>query len=118
MSKAQHTQGTWIRDKFGNIKTAHGSDVLFRGVASICAGGDDRIKEAEANTDLIAQAPEIVAERDRLLKVNAELLEALEASICPLELYKAYGWPDRDRVISKAKAAIEKAKLSEIDKAK
>lgn len=39
-----------------------------------------------------------------------ELLEALESAIAPLELYKAYGWSDRNNVIGKAKASIAKAK--------
>ena len=46
------------------------------------------------------------AELRRLHSLNAELLEALKASIEPLVIYRAYGWSDRGRVINKAEAAI------------
>jgi hypothetical protein len=43
--------------------------------------------------------------------MTSDLLEALKASIGPLELYHAYGWPDRAGVIHNIKAAISKASL-------
>lgn len=52
----------------------------------------------------------IADELRRLANVNAELLGALEKSVQPLELYKAYGWPDRAGVIFNAKKVIAKAK--------
>lgn len=44
-------------------------------------------------------------------------LESLiKEAIGPLELYHAYGWPDRDGVIRRLKAAIAKAEGKENDK--
>lgn len=51
--------------------------------------------QQKANTQLISAAP--------------DLLAALKESVGPLELYHAYGWPDRDGVISKVKSTIRKA---------
>ncbi|CAB4157014.1 hypothetical protein UFOVP747_57 [uncultured Caudovirales phage] len=38
-----------------------------------------------------------------------EMLAALRAAVRPLELYQAYGWSDRGRVIPKIRAAIARA---------
>ena len=46
---------------------------------------------------------------ESLHRAAPDLLAALKAAIEPLELYHAYGWPDRDGVIAKVKAAIRKA---------
>lgn len=48
------------------------------------------------------------------LELQSELLDALENAIQALELYKAYGWPDRKNVIFKAKAAIAKARGEQV----
>ena len=45
----------------------------------------------------------------RIQLAAPDLLAALKAAVEPLELYHAYGWPDRDGVIAKVKAAIRKA---------
>ena len=52
--------------------------------------------EHEANTYLIAAAPETAAERDMLKAINAELLAALEALIdaCNLALFQADQYRD------------------------
>ena len=39
--------------------------------------------ECEANARLIAAAPELLSERDRLREINAELVEALERTALP-----------------------------------
>lgn len=51
---------------------------------------------------------------------NERLREALKECIQPLELYKAYGWPDRGGVVSISKNAMKEPKpqreyLSDID---
>lgn len=92
---SKHTPGPWGQDKWGSLQTEGGQDVLLRGITTISAGSDERIAEAEANTRLIAAAP--------------ELLEALEKAVEPLEMYKCYGWPDYDGVIRQIKSAIAKA---------
>lgn len=45
----------------------------------------------------------------RLISAAPELLEALEKALIALNLYADYGWSDRMRIRSEAKAAIAKA---------
>jgi len=52
---------------------------------------------------------QITSELRRLSAINAELLEALKSAKMPIEMYRAYGWSDRDGVIEKMTAAIAKA---------
>jgi hypothetical protein len=49
-------------------------------------------------------------------KVTAQmnLIDMAEEALRPLELYQAYGWADRDRVIPRLKRAIEAAKLEDL----
>ena len=51
----------------------------------------------------------VMEKRHRLEQAAPDLLAALKATVDPLELYHAYGWPDRNGVIANAKAAIRKA---------
>ena len=53
-------------------------------------------------------------ELKNLLAINAELVEALKAAKTPLDLYNAYGWPDRDGVRGKVKDALAKAEGGEL----
>ncbi|HGM6575099.1 TPA: hypothetical protein ACXNIX_005133 [Pseudomonas aeruginosa] len=86
----KHTPGPWGQDKWGSLQTEGGQDVLLRGITTISAGSDERIAEAEANTRLIAAAP--------------ELLEALQVCIEQITaLCSADDVPDQ------ARAAIAKA---------
>ena len=91
MSDSEHTPGPWAVS--GSIKSVNGDDLYvgyvfpdvegYRGdVCSVQSA--DHISgitrdEAAANASLIASAPNLLAERDRLREVNAELLAALEA---------------------------------------
>jgi hypothetical protein len=66
--------------------------------------------EAEANAELIAAAPEVAAERNRLKAVNAELIEALDyfyniSHDLQSSLRKGYF----QQAQTKARAAIAKA---------
>ena len=90
---AKHTQGPWQRSDYGQIVDQNGSDVLFRSVATMCSGSEDSITEAEANTDLIAAAPDLLH----------ELQEVLEWAL----VEKA---PLREQEIQSIRAAIDKAK--------
>jgi hypothetical protein len=45
----------------------------------------------------------------RLREINAEMLKALKEAVEPLQLYQAYGWPDRGGVIRQMKTAIKNA---------
>lgn len=71
----------------------------FYGRDRICMTPDGTTCENLSNAQIIAAAP--------------DLLAALKQAIEPLELYHAYGWPDRDGVIAKVKAAIRKAEGAE-----
>jgi len=71
--------------------------------------------EQVANARLISSAPETAAERDRLLIVNAELLQALQRLILGDERDRADGLhlyqkgSPRDKTWDAARAAIAKA---------
>jgi len=45
------------------------------------------------------------SDKDALIK---ELAKALAAAVDPLDLYNAYGWPDRKRVREQARAALSR----------
>lgn len=51
----------------------------------------------------------------RLKDAAPDMLAAIKAVLSPLELCHAYGWPDRDGVIRRLKAAIAKAEGTEND---
>lgn len=55
------TQGPWVRNKYGNIVDANGVDIIFRGVSTLCSGSSERMTMAEANSDLAAAAPDLLA---------------------------------------------------------
>ncbi|EWC39591.1 hypothetical protein [Stutzerimonas stutzeri] len=93
---SEFTPGPWLRDEYGNVVAGSGDRVAFRSVTTVCSGTDERISEAEANTTLIASAP--------------DLLEALEMIVAEADSYTAmtgkpvYNWLDQ------ARAAIAKAR--------
>jgi len=82
-NQAKHTPGPWkIRHFAGDlgkdepqIATLPDSDGFGRPIATVNYLGAD---ERQANAALIASAPDLLAERDRLRQVNAELVAALE----------------------------------------
>ena len=92
------TPGPWTLegpDEFGDFNVMpDGQNPAIAAVVSNCRP----LVEIAANARLIAAAPETAAERDALLVVNAEMLEALKAL-----LNADLGSRD------KAKAAISKA---------
>lgn len=59
------TPGPWSRDKYGSLLDANGHNVEFRSVTICCAGSG--VPEAEANTDLIAVAPDLLVALTDLL---------------------------------------------------
>ena len=101
---SKHTPGPWIGagPSFGDPLPRYTTEIVTErededgAATSICElpfhHHDD---ENEANARLIAAAP--------------ELLEALQDAVAALDLYKAYGWPDRFNVIGRSRAAIAKA---------
>lgn len=58
--KAQHTPGPWHQDKYGHVISPDGSDVLFRSLTILSSSTAERISMAEANTRLIAAAPDLL----------------------------------------------------------
>lgn len=56
----------WHRDKWGHIIDENGKEVRFRSVSILSSSSDERLDQAERNTDLICASP--------------ALLEALEKS--------------------------------------
>lgn len=52
----------------------------------------------------------MAGELDAVKQQRDKLLATLEKCVTPLELYNAYGWPDRECVIQKTKATIAEVK--------
>ncbi len=95
---SKHTPGPWGQDKWGSLQTEGGQDVLLRGITTISAGSDERIAEAEANTRLIAAAPELL---DALEDAVNRLTSSLILLKCDDDFIK--------KETAKARAAIAKA---------
>lgn len=74
MTEAKHTPGKWVVDDDGFISAGHGEE--YATIAD-CDCSDLDIDEREANKTLIAQAPDLLAENDKLKALNAELVGAL-----------------------------------------
>ena len=105
---AKHTPGPWHIDASKSFYVfASGALAEQAGVEHgpfICNAS------TQANAALIASAPDLLAERDRLLQVNAELLVALKGIIRHLGPFMGQGCMDSE--IAVARAAIAKAEES------
>lgn len=66
MSEAKHTKGPWLRDQYGQIKAGN-QTIRVNGVSLPCGGKPDDFKEVEANSNLIAAAPELLEALQNLL---------------------------------------------------
>ncbi|HEJ3436103.1 TPA: hypothetical protein SL386_001658 [Pseudomonas aeruginosa] len=77
---SKHTPGPWGQDKWGSLQTEGGQDVLLRGITTISAGSDERIAEAEANTRLIAAAPELLEACQSFSRLHGRLWDVVEPS--------------------------------------
>jgi len=55
-----HTPGPWVRDKYGNIK-AGCQTLRVNGVSLPCGAKPHDFEEIEANSNLIAAAPDLLA---------------------------------------------------------
>lgn len=73
MSRAKHTDGPWERTPYGQIVGRDRREVCFRGVTTLCSGSSEAIAEAEANTDLISAAPDLLASLEGLLAFAEQL---------------------------------------------
>jgi hypothetical protein len=57
---SKHTPGPWARDRYGTIKAGHDT-VRVNGVSLPCGGRPTDFDEVEANSNLVAAAPELLA---------------------------------------------------------
>lgn len=60
----------WHRDKFGHIFDESGQEVSFRSLSILCSASDERIDQAERNTDLIASAPQLLDMLERIASTH------------------------------------------------
>lgn len=60
MSAANHTAGPWTRDRYGHVVGPNGEDVRFRSLTIAASGSEERLAEAEANTNLAAAATDLL----------------------------------------------------------
>ena len=72
MSEKPWTEGPWTKGPLGGVERKDDSEVVcFRSVTTLAAGSEQKIAEAEANTVLIATAPELYDElADRLAQTR------------------------------------------------
>ena len=118
---SKHTPGPWVAHPPGTRNRTGASVDTLAGAVPVAScrvypSTYEARAVAYANARLIAAAPETAAERDRLRKVNAELLEALRliSGLCddePADI-KARGLSRCCRINEFARAAIAKAEAA------
>lgn len=110
--ETKHTPGPWVVRM-----TASGNPFIYddatgkniAGVTGIRPGID--AEESQANAALIAQAPDLLADRDRLRQINAQLVAALETIVCDADKFMAeYSIVVESECITLARAALTAAK--------
>lgn len=108
----KHTPGPWQVNK--KVKTTVETCADGQGINIIADCSDvDGIRsraEDQANAALIAQCPDLLAERDRLRQVNAELVAALEWIVKSLTLAGDPELACQEYQLGIARAALAKAK--------
>lgn len=98
----KHTPGPWSLDRYGRLQTAAGKDVLLRGVTTLCAGSNELLAEAKANTRLISAAPELLEACMAMLEWDDREKDHAVDFNARMELCRA--------AFNKARAAIRKAR--------
>ena len=76
-----HTPGPWSVNKYGSVGAGKFGTWPIIAAIEPFYGEDRKHGDHTANARLIAAAPETAAERDRLRKVNGELLAALKIAM-------------------------------------
>lgn len=128
------TPGPWLDGKpnfTDGPSTESGSHVIYSGSQEIARVYGDKGLPVKANARLIAAAPETAQERDRLKALNAavkaecarlrsakeqaqalnaELVEALERTVCALEEVAEDGGTIYDETMGIARTALAKAR--------
>lgn len=56
-----HTPGPWACTKYESVVGPDGRDIRFRSLVTLCAGSDEEMDRAKANTRLISAAPDLLA---------------------------------------------------------
>lgn len=76
----KHTPGPWVVKESGeaNVCTIMRTDER-NWLAIVRQNGELSVATEAANAELMASAPDLLAERDRLREVNAGLIEAMQA---------------------------------------
>ena len=111
--ETKHSIGPW---KVGAMTTSGQTIVRNASGGMVCMLESVYQSMRDADAALIAQAPDLLAERDRLLQVNAELVAALEdASFLLAKIGKFPGdlpqfMGSIIRSVQDARAALEKSK--------
>lgn len=103
--RAEHTAGPWKRSDYGQIVGPSGRGVLFRSMRIICSGSEKDIAEAEANTNLIAAAPDLLAALATCQKALAMMIEPKSISATSPQC----AWAAAVEAETKARAAISRA---------
>jgi hypothetical protein len=101
----QHTPGPWIIDSYGDIRDRPGWSLGGRTIAKIRAYdygwiGTEAQKEQDANTKLIAAAPDLLAALERALNERIGRLGIVDPADDPLCV-------DLSHVIAQAKGGAE-----------
>ena len=105
---AEHTPGPWfIHRPHGTIYIeARLRDGMLQEVAA--CGPTEECGQQEANAALIASAPDLLAERDRLKAANAELAKALQDVIGWVPGRAAWHTNEPIKAAERARAALTK----------
>ena len=108
--ETKHTPGPWIVRMTASGNPFIYEDATGKNIAGVagCRPGIDA-EESQDNAALIAQAPDLLTERDRLRQVNAELLAALRLIVKSLTLAGAPELACQEYQLGIARAAIAKA---------
>jgi hypothetical protein len=101
--KHKHTPGPWVRNQYGTIK-ANGETLRVNGVSLPCGGRPRDFDEIEANSNLIAAAPDLLDALQALL--DADLYADGEGVV----FFKNTDTESGERAVKMACAAIAKAK--------
>lgn len=103
--ETKHTTGKWV---------ACGSEKNLATWVEDCFGKRVcTMRQCELDWEraqLIAQAPDLLAERDRLREINAELVAALERIVCDAAAFMEEHNTTEAACIAIARAALAKAK--------
>lgn len=108
--KAQHTPGPWFVDQYNdhNVRNAIGVYATNRVIPIVHSIGGDSYAQADANTNLIAAAPALLAALEDLADIAEAEARVFDESV-PQHL-RCLSTADMAQRITTARAAIKLAK--------